>query len=246
MNKKILGAVLALIAIIAVAAAAPALAHDHDNKKNDSLITFYGSGGDVILQLPSGVPSHPTNLRVEVYDFNKDSSFGAMDAMFVAVWVPAVNRYFAGAIISDNPNPDFYAFAKTVLNGTPFWSPLAGMENIFQVADEELEVRRHGDVLMANLTKSINVTLSTIPWGGNFTLPPIALEFRGIGDVFRDEASTLLPKPLMSGYTISQTFLDKPAWVRVWIAQWLGSLPVYRTVGTLILHTARTYIPPPA
>lgn len=239
---------LSLAVIIAVAAVAPALANGNqsDDKKSDSLTTFYGSGGDVILQLPSGVPSHPINLRFEVYDFNKESSFGAMDAMFVAVWVPAINRYFAGAVISDNPNPDFYAFAKTVLNGTPFWSPLAGMANIFQVADEELEVRRHGDVLMANLTKPINITLSTIPWGGNFTLPPIALEFRGIGDVFRDEASTLLPKPLMSGYTISQTFLDKPAWVRVWIAQWLGSLPVYRTVGTLILHTARTYIPPPA
>jgi hypothetical protein len=248
LNKKLLGTILALslAVIITVAAVVPTLAHGNqsDDGKSDSIITFYGSGGSVNFQLPQGIPSHPTALMIEVYNFDKRSSLGAMDVMPVYIWVPARNAFTTVAIISDNPNPDFFAFAKTLLNNTPVWTPPI-MPNLFQVADKELEVQRHGDVLTVNLTVPINITLPA-SLGGSFTLPPTALEFRGIDDAFKDEGTMpLLPSPPLSGYTIKMTFTGKPAWVRVWIKPWTGPFPITFD-GTLFMHVIRTYTPPPA
>jgi len=248
MNKKVLGVVLALslAAIIAVAAVVPALAHGNQSgdDKRGSLITFYGNGGSVFLQLPTGIPSHPTTMQIEVYDFDRRSYFGAMNVMVVYLWVPARNSPASVAICSDNPNPDFYAFAKMLFNNTPVWTPPI-MPNIFQVADKELEVRKHGDTLTANLTVPLNITLPA-PLGGSFTLPPTALEFRGIGDAFNDEGTvSLLPSPPLSGYTITMKFIGKPAWVRLWIKPWIGVFPISFD-GTLFMRATRTYTPPPA
>jgi hypothetical protein len=249
LNKKILGPLLAfsLAIIITVATVVPVFAHGNKrgDDKSDSPITFYGSGGSVILQLPEGIPSHPTTLSIEVYDFDKRSSLGAMNVMVVYLWVPAKNSFVSVAIISDNPNPDFFAFTKMLLSNTPVWAPPV-MPNLFQVADKELEVRRHGDVLTVNLTVPISITLPD-PLGGSFTLPPTALEFRGIDDVFKDEGTvSLLPSPPLSGYTIKMTFMGKPAWVRLWIPQWTGGPAAFMFDGTLFMHVTRTYTPPPA
>ena len=122
MNKKIFLAILALslAVIITVAAVAPAIAHSNQcDDDNDSPITNYGSGGSVHVQLPPGEPSHPTILMIDAYDINKWSSFGAMDVMMVWLWVPSLNLHAPVALISDNPNPDFFDFAETLYDGTP-------------------------------------------------------------------------------------------------------------------------------
>jgi hypothetical protein len=256
-NKKVLGTVLALFlaVIIAVVAVVPALAYGNkrDCYKSDSFTTFYGSGGNFNLQLPPGVPSHPTDLRFEVFDFNRRSTFGSMDAMIVALWVPALNGYVPVAVVSDSPNPEFFDHAHTVLGGTPLWNPAKGFSNIMQVSEAELEVHKRGNVLTAELTVPVEIALpfqNLPPFAFlgdlSFTLPPIKIEIRGFDSIFKDEAvQNLQPSPPLSGYTITQNTMNKPAWVRVWSTPWLGAAPQY-TTGTLYVHVTRTYTPPPA
>jgi hypothetical protein len=240
LNKKVFVTVLALslAVIIAVAAVVPALAHSNQcNDDNNDSPTNYGSGGSVHVQLPQGEPSHPTTLQIDVYDINRWSSFGAMDVMMVWLWVPSMNIHAPVALISDNPNPAFFDFAETLFSNTPVWIPAAGMTNIFQVADEELEVSKRGDVLTANLTAPIAITLPD-PLGGSFTFPPTALEFRGFDTPFREE--NVLP-----GYS-EQTTITQPAWVRLWIPEWTGGAIATEYVGTLWLYMKRTYTLPSA
>ena len=257
MNKKVLGTVLALslAAIIAVAAVVPALAYGKksDDDKSDSLTTFYGSGGNFNLQLPPGVPSHPTDLRFEVFDFDRRSTFGSFGVMTVALWVPALNGYVPVAVVSDSPNPEFFDHAHTVLGGTPPWNPAKGFSNIFPVSDTELEVNKRGNVLTAELTVPVEIALpfQNLPAFASlgdmsFTLPSIKIEIRGFDSTFKDEAvQNIVPHPPLSGYTITQNTINRPAWVRVWSTPWLGVAPQY-TTGTLFVHVTRTYTPPPA
>jgi hypothetical protein len=171
--------------------------------------------------------------------------------MMVSLWVPQANRFVGVASISDNPNPDSYAFFKTVFNNTPMWMPPL-MQNQFNVTDEELEVRMHGNVLTANLTKAVYISLqfNLLPppyssWGNlSFTLPPMTLMFRGIDEPFKDERTYyLLPKPPLSGYTWKEERLLVPAWVKVEIPAWLGTL-YFEAVGHIAKHQTQTFIPP--
>jgi hypothetical protein len=258
LNKKILGTVVALFlaVIIAVVAVVPTLAYGNNRycDNSDSLTTFYGSGGNFNLQLPLGVPSRPTDLHFVVFDFDRRSTFGSMDALIVALWVPALNGYASVAVVSNSPNPEFFDHTYTVLGGTPVWNPAAGMFNIFDVSDTELEVHKRGNVLTAELTVPLDLALDFSKVTGplkvlgdlSFTLPPIKIEIRGFDSIFRDEAvQKLVPHPPLSGYTITQNTINKPAWVRFWSTPWLGAAPQY-TTGTLYVHVTRTYTPPPA
>jgi hypothetical protein len=240
LNKKVFGTILAfsLAIIIIVAAVVPAFAHGNrrGDDKSDSPITNYGSGGSVHIQLPPGIPSHPTTLQIDAYNLDKRSSFGAMNIMMIWLWVPSSNGYAPVALISDSSNPDFYDFAETLFSGSPVWAPPAGMTNIFKVADKELEVRMRGDVLTANLTVPISITLPD-PLGGSFILPPTTLEFRGFDTAFSETSSL--------GSLTTTDFISKPAWVRLWIPQWAGGIPT-EFVGTLWIHLKRTYTLPPA
>ena len=177
-----------------------------------------------------------------------------MDSMIVALWVPAVNGYASVAVVSDSSNPEFFDHAHTVLGGTPVWNPAAGMLNIFEVSDTELEVHKRGDVLTAELTVPLDLALNFSKVTGplkflgdlSFTLAPIKIEIRGFDSIFKDEAvMNLVPHPPLSGYTITQEAINKPAWVRVWSTPWLGFTPQC-TAGTLFVHVTRTYTPPPA
>jgi hypothetical protein len=257
LNKKVLGTVLALslAAIIAVVAVVPALAYANNRycDKSDSLTTFYGSGGNFNLQLPPGVPDHPTDLQFVVFDFDKRSTFGSCDVMLVVLWVPALNGYASVAVVSDSPNPEFFDQSYTVLGGTAVWNPAKGFSNIFPVSDTELEVNKRGDVLTAELTVPVEIALpfQNLPAFAflgdmSFTLPSIKIEIRGFDSTFKDEAvQNIVPHPPLSGYTITQNTINKPAWVRFWSTPWLGAAPQY-TTGTLFVHVTRTYTPPPA
>lgn len=231
------GLALSLAVIIAVATVIPALAHN--NKPSGP--TLYSSGGHVTLQLPPGTPTyppgpvgHPTALRFYVDDVDRRSAFGAADLMLVSMWVPAYNRFVPVAYILDNP-----AYSDLLKAA---WAGYIGPQNIFTVADNELEVWRRGDVVTANLTKAIDVKFTTLIKAYNFTLQPTAIEFRGIDSAYMEpEETTNLP----SGYKLTITSIDKPAWVRVWIPAWLGSDSL-EFAGVLNLHETMTYIAPSA
>jgi hypothetical protein len=171
--------------------------------------------------------------------------------MLVDLWVPQANRFVPVASISDNPNPASSDFSKMLFNNTPIWMPPL-LQNLFNVTDEELEVRMHGDVLTANLTKAINIKLpfNLLPlpyssWGNlSFTLPPMTLMFRGIDEPFRDEKTySFLPKPPLSGYTWKEERLLIPAWVKVEIPAWLSG-HTFDFVGHIGKHQTSTFIPP--
>ena len=236
-----------MLSTIVIALIAPSLAViKGEMNNNDSLVTFFGSGGHVVLQLPQGSPSHPTTLAVEIFHFNERSTFGAFDVMIIYNWVPARNAFSPVAIITDSSNPDFYDFAKKVVLNTAIWNPSAGMLNIFQVTNNELKIEMQGNVLTANLTVPVSITLTTA-FGGNFVLPPTALQFRGFDNAYNDETSIpFLPSPPLSGYVITMDLLDKPAWVHLWNTQWTGSTAFFEFDGTLYQHVTRTYTPPPA
>jgi len=252
LNKKILGTVLALIVIIAVAAVAPALAHNKPDEESDSpapgtQVAYY-SGGDVTLQLPSpAVPSHHYNLRIVARDLDKRSYNGAEDYMVIYVWAPSYpggGRFVPVALISDNQAG--VDFVKMIYTGY-----LIGLsQNVIKVEDKELEVWKEDDVLMANLTKAIDIKIGDpAPQYGkdlNFTLPPLTLEFRGFDEVFKEEgAPTTIPVGTGKGWTSQSTAWKKPAWVCAWIPAWLGSI-AYTTVGTFDKKVINTWTPPPA
>lgn len=259
MERRLLfGTVLALSVIITVAAIAPALA---SNNRNDPAVKFYASVGTVILQLPpapnkigTATPAHPTDLYVAVADWEKPSAFGAAghDLFYVALWIPQRNAYQPVAFITDNNDADFLNLIKTAWNGTWIWLerwfvPSPFFRNVITVEPDELEVSRHGDVVTANLTCEVNVYLpfpglggEWAAWGNQtFTLPPMSLEFRGIDTPFKSEFTATLP----SGYTITETGWEKPAWVSVEISQWVGGAP-FRAVGATSHNWKVTYTPP--
>jgi hypothetical protein len=116
------------------------------------------------------------------------------------------------------------------------------MPNYFIGEDKDIEVRKCGDTLIVNLTVPLAITLPAVPFGGSFTLPPIALEFRGLDGTYKDEMTATLP----SGWKYAAKSTNKPAWVRTWIQQWTaGTSDPFKFAGTLSPYQTATYTPPP-
>jgi hypothetical protein len=253
-RKVILGTVLALslAMIIAVAALAPTVAVARDKKDDDSL-TYYANGGQVTVQLPDGVPSHPTSLIFAAMHIERRGDYpirGPHDVFAVYIWVPALNSFMPVAVFSDNPNPAHHDLMKEIYIGTPFWIP-GVMENYFVPAEDELVTRSRGDMFFVNLTVgahvSLNFTGSPNPQLSalgdlSFDLPPIAMEVRGFDTTYREDSKGALP----SGYTSLAHYVRKPAWVRLWIRNWTGGADAFKFAGVRGLYGKVTAIPPPA
>lgn len=187
-------------------------------------IKNYGTVSLAYLNLPTpsnatsppaapGTPSHPTDIQLRCYHFNKDSSLGAYDAMLVYLWIPQRNSYIIVAFITDAPDIETF---RNVWNKTFAWyktgTPDLDTLNVIQVTDKDLEVwtshedGHKDDTLIVNLTKAVTINLPFNLWPaptksyGNltFSLPPLTLTFRDIGaDGYYDEGvNAVLP----SGY----------------------------------------------
>jgi hypothetical protein len=242
-RSAVLGTVLALslAVIIAVAAVAPALAGSGTKP-----IAIYGDGGTVVLQLPEGIPSHPTTLKISVGDFDKRSTYGAYDTLFVSLWIPAYNGFMTVACLETNIVHS-NSLSRPFFAGSFVWSPPL-FPNDFQVLGNELEVWKHGDSITATLTKSIDISLpfNLLPapfkdWGDlSFTLPPMTLEFVEIpaSPKYIDVAYGV-----PSGWSIKLTEWDKAAWVSVMIPQWLGAEPLTAT-GYVFHNRVAVFTPP--
>ena len=234
MNRKISVIVLSLslIVIIAVAAVAPALANNDKNKSNDSsYVTVYGQHGEVIIQLPAGSPkvTNVTALRLIANDFNKKSTFGAVDTLLVALWIPVANQFVPVAQINSVSNPDLDTYLHALYNNTPVWTGFT--PNVIDLTSKNLSVWKDDDIIIANLTTSVKITLpfnimvgSPFMTAGNqtFILPPLTLTFRPTAHSFHNEESlALVPHPPLSGYTVNVKSQMSPAWVRVDIPTWV-------------------------
>lgn len=240
-RSAVIGTILALsLAVtIAVAAVAPALA-------GTKPITIYGKGGTVVLQLPEGIPSHPTTLKISVGAFDKRSTYGAYDTLFVSLWIPAYNGFMTVACIETNVVHS-NSLSRQFFAGSFVWNPPL-FPNDFQVANNELEVAKHGSTITATLTKSIEISLpfNLLPapfndWGDlSFTLPPMTLEFV---DIPASPKYIDVAYGVPSGWSVKLTQWDKAAWVSVMIPQWLGMEPLTAT-GTLFHNRVAVFTPP--
>jgi hypothetical protein len=257
-KKKSIVMVLSLLMAISitVTTVAIALAHndeDDNRERNDSSnVVFYGKHGSVIIQFPLGNPkvTNVTSLKLIATHRDKKSAFGESDILQVALWVPVANNYVPVAAIVDNSNPDWLTFVHTVFNNTQIWFP-PNFQNVIVVDDKVLDVWMDDDVLMANLTSTIKISLpfQTFPpftYMGNltFNLPPLQLMFRPTARSFHwEESSTVVPHPPLSGYTIKMTSMMSPAWVRVDIPLWVKGASLECT-GHICTHIVETAIPP--
>ncbi len=197
-----------------------------------------GNGAVVSMQLPPGVPSHPVNLRVSIMAVDNTSTTEGANVMEFYLWVPTMNSYLPVAIVSTGTNQTVMSTVKSIVNGTPIWTPPV-MMNLFTANASQLQVSMKDQTLFANLTASFNVTLPD-SLGGNFTIPPMSLMFIPIATGFAHNETTVIPS---SNWTITLSHIDVPSWVRVSIPMWLGSAPI-EVVGTMLLNGTTTYIPP--
>jgi hypothetical protein len=205
-RKQILGTILALSLIIltVVVAVSPAIAYKIPD--DDSGITIYGTSAGIDFSLPppgGAVADHPTVLKIEVGDWNKKSETGAFDSMVIWVWAPALNTWVPYAAILDIPIPYWF---KEMWNGTIVYQESNGLvvrNNIFSVADKELDVwmEKGGDTLWVNLTVPVQISNASLPAAlgvKSFTLPPTQIELT-TAEAGNEDSSTL-PAPY-SGYT---------------------------------------------
>jgi hypothetical protein len=231
--------VLSLAVTIAVAAVAPALA-------GTKSITIYGKGGTLVLQLPEGVLSHPTTLKISIGSFDKRSTYGAYDTLFVSLWIPEYGDFMTVACIETNVVHS-NSLSRQFFASSFVWSPPL-FPNDFQVADNELEVLKHGGTITATLTESIDISLpfDLLPapftdWGDlSFTLPPMTLEFV---EIPASPKYIDVDYGVPSGWSIEVTQREKAAWVSVMIPQWLGMEPLTAT-GTSFHNRVAVFTPP--
>ncbi len=255
MRKRIIfGTILGSLTIIVIAAALflPSLVYSQQSTSgvaqsvtgNGNSI-LYATGGMVVLHMPAGggaLANRPTDLLITASNVYHGEGvfFGTANTLQIQVWVPPLNSFLPIATITDNNDPNFLTWVKSLTNGS------AISQNIIQLqgSPDPLFVGRTGDIVTVNLTVPVNIAVGD-PFPAylkalNFTLPPFTLEFRSIGAAFQTSTTTVSPT---SGWTIQTSAWVEPAWTRVWVPQWLGS-NYLATDGTITLDANITYISP--
>jgi hypothetical protein len=231
-----------------------------------------GSGGLVYLNLPPapnatsppaapGTPTRPSNLQLRPYDLTESNFAGPHDAMLVYLWIPQRNAYTPVALITDAANTTIY---QQIWNNSFIWYPMnisgASALNIIQVTDKDLQVwpqnsetgsSESPDMLIANLTRSVNITLPFNLWPqpqqllGNlsFTLPPLTLTFREIGAKSYYDTATFANLP--SGWKYQPTAeMRTPAWVEERVPAWLGDASPLEVDGHIDWGYSQTFVSP--
>ncbi len=237
---------------------------------SNNKIINYGTGSLVYLNVPTpsnatsppaapGTPSHPTDLQIRSYHFDKDSSLGTYDAMMVYLWIPQRNSYNIVGFITDASNIETF---EAVWNSTFIWYktgiPGADTLNVIQVADKDLQIftkNTNGikdDTLVVNLTKPVTINLPFNLWSnaatkalGNlsFTLPTMTLTFRELnaGSYADQGANATLP----SGYSRQPIAeMRTPAWVEETVPSWLGATSPLEVSGHIDWKFTETITPP--
>jgi hypothetical protein len=284
MNKPLIGIVLATLLVVSfVIASTFTVANDSRNRPEK---VAYATVGTATLDLPSnatypakagGTPNHPTNLRITVYDNNRRSTDGASDQLMVSMWDPVGQSYSPVLIITDNAA--WAEYLKVLYNNTYAWyptplsiKPIYGpnlFPNVVLVAPGELEVwtedvnqyghRSGGDnneVLMANLTRAVNVKLdlfvvnSSAPTGPNtgrsanvtFNLPALTMMFHEFDDYYPSETTNVLQWAGSTNYTVKQSFVEVSARVEMAITGWTGGATEF--LGHVHQDSVAKFYPP--
>ncbi len=217
----------------------------------------------------AAVPSHPSDLQLRCYHFD-NSPMGPFDSIMVYLWIPQRNSYNLVALITDAPNVQLFQdlWYKTFIwyNTTGIASP--AFLNVIQVTDKDLQIwtenvnQGHDDRkdsnnnnanFIVNFTKTggVKINLPFNLWTTSptqvygdltFTLPPLTLKFRPIGDSYTDSGTNAT---LPSGYArqpISE--MRTPAWVEETVPLWLGATSPLEVCGHIDYHFSEVITPP--
>jgi sugar-specific transcriptional regulator TrmB len=153
---------------------------------------MYGSIAIAVIHPPDyfNLPE----MMVQVQKIEKQSTFGAEDALMVYLWLetPAGHAYVPVATVGDSPKAQ--PIRKVMFAGTP-----AG-QNVQLVRKDELQVRVHGNTMFAGWT--VPIPLHPPP----YVLPPACLLIEGYGNV-KTAAVTLLQSPGFK-LEIEQNYFD--------------------------------------
>ena len=133
----------------------------------NDIVRSYGSNGLVIIHPPAGF-SLP-DIIIWAMHLNKQSSFGAADALLVFLWfeTPKENAYVPVAFVGDNHR--HVEFQKMIAAGTP------SEQNAHLIKKDELQIRVNGNTLFAGWT----VPIPLFP--PSRFLPPAYIMFEGYG-----------------------------------------------------------------
>ncbi len=233
MNRKHLGTVFVLSIVILVAALAPAFGHQPQDPKKEYI---YSRGGNVILNLPEGGKCNKTDIKFTFFDSDRRSTKGANDFIEVDLWLPTQSRFMPVAIINDNPVA--LDSMKEMLSGLPF-------VQYIQVADDELQVWKNNDKIIANLTKAVDIIFGNLdgtPFASfkalNFTLPAMTVTLVKTASVYdiKEETASYSGWPGASNWIVETKRWVAPGFAEVVIPGWLGTsaLPVAAFYGERI------------
>ncbi len=145
-------------------------------------VRFYGSSGHTVIHPPDsfGLP----DFMIWANHFNKQSSYGAVDLLFIYLWLetPKGYAYVPVARVADAPKDGpGMKFANSLFAGTP------AERNANLVKKDELQIRFHGNTFFAGWTKPI----SLIP--SKYTLPPACILLEGYGKLRTVAFESVLP-----------------------------------------------------
>jgi sugar-specific transcriptional regulator TrmB len=132
------------------------------------IITHYCSTGQAIIRSPDYL--NMPNMLFHILRMDKNSSFGAEDAIIIMLWLetPKGYAYVPAAFVGDNPESiDFWK---------RFFAGLPNEQNVQLVKKDAIQVRVHGNTLFAGWT----VQIPLIP---PYSLPPSCILIEGYGDV---------------------------------------------------------------
>jgi hypothetical protein len=218
------------------------------------------------------VPAHPSDIQLRSYHFNKSpmGPFDSM-LVYLWIPQRNSYNIVALITDAPNVQLYQDLWYKTFMwyNTTGITSYPNAFLNVIQVADKDLQIwtentnKGHDDkrdsndhnsgVFIVNLTKTDGVKINLpfnlwtssplISYGDmSFTLPPLTLKFRAIGDSYSDSG---VNATLPSGYyrqPIAE--IRTPAWVEEIVPLWLGASSPLEVAGHIDYHFSEVITPP--
>lgn len=132
------------------------------------IVRQYGSNAQAIIRPPAYL--NLPDMLFHIFHMDKNSSFGAEDAMIIMLWLktPKGYAFVPAAFIGDNPKAiDFWK---------SYFADLPNEQNVQLVKKDALQVWVHGNTFFACWT----VTIPLIP---PYSLPPSCIMVEGYGNV---------------------------------------------------------------
>jgi hypothetical protein len=223
MNKKILGMVVALMAVVILASSiVPAFA----KKFPEGVMIAYYTGGEGNLERPSGFPWPAPYLRIGALEIEA-SIWGTGDD--IGIFIGAGSGWIPVAYFTTNQNPEYLTFLKEL------WALPWMQMNTIPVSEVELMVERHGNRITASLAEQ---TVKRITSSGviTVTISAFMMELNKVGGSVHSEYSIEPP-----AYTIN---LDRMGFNGNGVLTY-DAVDYEMTDEFIIMHGIETFVPVP-